>query len=79
MEELYIKSVEELREKLKENQNITMDEWNSYAKKNNLLSGITLLARDNENTWEEYKVNCIKKRNKILRRISKSISKKDSD
>ena len=75
MKDIYIKSVKELRGALKTNKDITIDEWNHYAKNNNLLSGITLIARNNEDSWENLKINCINRRRKIFRIISKSINK----
>lgn len=66
LEEQYLKSVKMLKRLLKQNENLTSQEWNDYAIGNTLLSAITLMARDSIKTWEE-----LKKKYKVGKEIQK--------
>lgn len=81
LEELYLRSVKELKKKIKENEEITSQEWNEYAESNILLSAITLMARDDINTWGElkkkYRVGKNKRKRNIFLEIKKARKKLD--
>ena len=51
----YKKSLKEFKRKLKENKNITREEWDKYAHKNCLFSAFTLEAHNNVDNFEELK------------------------
>lgn len=51
----YKKSLKEFKRKLKENKNITREEWDKYAYENCLFSAFTLEAHDDVYTFEDLK------------------------
>lgn len=51
----YEKSLKTLKKMVKENKNLTEEEWDKFAKENCLFSGITLKAKNNVDTFEELK------------------------
>lgn len=55
IEELYLKSIKELRRMLNQDRNLTPKKWNAYASKSCLLSSVTIMARNNVRTWEGLK------------------------
>jgi len=65
------KSFEELEKKLKENEYLTVDEWNSYAQKNGLFSSTTIIAHLSLHTFEDIKNKIVKSNNKINKEIEK--------
>jgi len=81
LNELYLKSVKELKTMLKQNENLTSQEWNEYANNNILLSALTLMARDEINTWEnlkkKYRVGKVTKKRNIFLEIKKARRKLD--
>lgn len=70
MEE-YDESIEELKSKLIENEYLTADEWNRYAKEKGLYSTTTIIAHFNMHCFEDVKNKCIKSNNKVNRKIEK--------
>lgn len=48
-------SIKYLKKLIKYNSNITEEEWDSYAKENNLFSAFTLKAKTETNNFEELK------------------------
>lgn len=51
----YKDSLKAFKKILKYNKNITEEEWNTYAHKNNLFSSITLISKANLKNFEELK------------------------
>lgn len=51
----YKKSLKEFKRKIKENKNITKEEWDQYAIENNLYSSFTLEAHDDAENFEKLK------------------------
>lgn len=51
----YKKSLKEFKRKLKENKNITKEEWDKYAHENCLFSSFTLEAHDDAENFEKLK------------------------
>ncbi len=51
----YKKSLKEFKRKLKENKNITKEEWDKYAHENCLFSVFTLMAHADVERFEELK------------------------
>lgn len=66
---------------LNQKENLTTQEWNEYAKQNMLLSAITLMARDEINTWdklkEKYRVGKNAKKRNIFLEIKKARKRLD--
>lgn len=54
----YKKSLKEFKRKLKENKNITREEWDKYAHENCLFSAFTLEAHNNVDNFEDLKKEC---------------------
>ena len=48
-------SLNELKEKLKQNEELTSEEWNKYAHENSYYSSTTLEAHINVKNWSELK------------------------
>lgn len=65
------KSLSELKQKLKENEDLSIDEWNDYACEHSLFSAITIEARMNFKNWEEVKQSFSDKRENLTRDIEK--------
>ena len=51
----YKKSIKILKQILKENGNLTKEEWDKYAQENQLYSTTTLMAHTDTFNWEELK------------------------
>lgn len=51
----YKRSLKEFKRKLRENKNITKDEWNKYAIENNLFSSFTLEAHQDAEDFDDLK------------------------
>lgn len=66
VKELYLSSVKELKRLIKENKEITSEEWNDYAHKNILLSSITLISRASVKDFESLKDKYMPKRKKSI-------------
>lgn len=54
----YKKSLKEFKRKLKENKNITREEWDKYAYENCLFSAFTLEVHNNVDNFEDLKKEC---------------------
>lgn len=54
----YKKSLKEFKRKLRENKNITREEWDMYAHENCLFSSFTLEAHNNVDNFEDLKKEC---------------------
>lgn len=83
LNELYLKSVKQLKALLKENKELTSQEWNDYANKNKLLSAITIMARDELKSWEDliekYKIVKEKRKRNVYLEIKKVRRKLDDN
>lgn len=83
LNELYLKSVKQLKALLKENKELTSQEWNDYANKNKLLSAITIMARDEIKSWEDlidkYKIVKEKRKRNVFLEIKKVRRKLDDN
>ncbi|MCI8486093.1 MAG: hypothetical protein HFJ20_03170 [Clostridia bacterium] len=51
----YKKSLKEFKRKLKENKNITREEWDKYAMENGFFSALTLEAHADVYSFEDLK------------------------
>lgn len=55
MPNIYVKSKKILKGKIKENKNITKEQWDNYAKENCLFSANTIMFHVNLNNFEKLK------------------------
>ncbi|MCI8345732.1 MAG: hypothetical protein HFJ42_07290 [Clostridia bacterium] len=55
MKNYYKRTRKEFKKILKENKDITYNEWNDYAHKNGFFSSITIMAHEDAKNWKELK------------------------
>lgn len=60
MKNYYKESLKKFKNYIKENPNITREEWDKYAKDNCLFSATTLEAHENVKSFEELRNKIIK-------------------
>lgn len=73
------KQIKHLKKLLELNKELSVDEWNEYAKKNNLMSAITIIARGNVENWQEIKEKYINEPRKNIYAEIKKVRKKLND
>lgn len=55
MKNYYRKSLKELKKKLKENKELKEQDWNEYAHQYALFSSLTIMAKEDVESWQELK------------------------
>lgn len=67
----YQRSLEELKNKLDKNPDLTEKDWNFYANKNNFFSSFTMQAHKDVYNWEQLKKSLKQRDKKLDKKVEK--------